>query len=382
MMREYIPELRSCLFHQTILRGSMCSRILGAFPRIVIFLFASLLVVGSNGCRPHSRHNPSVPSVPVISSWESPLHESAEAPLAVYQKRYSTVTDHSRFELHSQKPYQEVEIPLTLRSRHAYVQTKWAGRQIECMLDTGSSAIMWPQWLHLDAHQLDIRYIHQGTEGPGIHGEWVLSPKIEIGNLTLVNVPTEAMGVPRPPSTGADFLGSISTLQSALTRPILGWFAFLPGVVTIDYFHKRLLVRNRDYDVTRHSHARRALFIPYQQTSSGLIALPGTLEGHKAQFLLDTGADWQAVSSAFAHKNLSSLPIRASSTTYNGEKRKSKPFLASVAGDFGGLHFKALDFYIEERTGIADVLLGTPFFLKYRVTIDPFRKVVLLENNR
>jgi hypothetical protein len=225
-------------------RGSMRARTIRAFPREVRLLLASLLLVGSNGCRSHPHPNPPVPSAPVISSWESPLHASAETPLAVAQHRYSAVADKARFELHSQKPYQEIEIPLTIRNSYAYVQARWAGRQIECLVDTGASGILWPQWLHLDTHQIDITSVHHGTQGPGIKGEWVLSPKIEIGNLTLVNVPTEAMGVPRPPSSGADFPGSGSPLQSALSRPILGWFAFLPGVVTIDYFHKKLIVRN------------------------------------------------------------------------------------------------------------------------------------------
>jgi hypothetical protein len=40
------------------------------------------------------------------------------------------------------------------------------------------------------------------------------------------------------------------------------------------------------------------------------------------------------------------------------------------------------DFYVVERAGGADVLLGPAFFNGIRVTIDSSRKVLLLERNR
>jgi hypothetical protein len=50
--------------------------------------------------------------------------------------------------------------------------------------------------------------------------------------------------------------------------------------------------------------------------------------------------------------------------------------------DIGGLKYKALDLYVVKEVGEADVYLGTALFRACRVTIDPFRQVVLLESSR
>lgn len=351
--------------------------------RLRLLLPASLLLVGVGGCRPraHPASPPPGSSAGKISVWESPLHASQEVPLAVKQQRYSAVTDHSGFELHSHYLYQTVEIPLVIRQYHAYVQANWSGRQIECLVDTGASPIMWPQWLHLDSRQLGFGSQHFGPEGPGVRGEWVLSPHIAVGDLNLFNVPTEAIGIPRPPSPASHSVPSAPGFAYALKQPILGIFTFLPAVLTIDYAHKKIILRNIDYDVTRQPHVPHTLLLHYEKRQSGRIVLRGMLGGHKARFLLDTGEGWASVSAAFVHDHFASLPIQASHAALS-EGRKAAPFVGPLAVDIGGLKYKALDFYIVKQVGEADVYLGAALFRACRVTIDPFRNVVLLESSR
>src|SRR5258708_2700074 len=113
----------------------------------LILLSVSLLLAGVCGCH---RRVPSAlplpnPASTDISVWESPLHATPDVTLAVAQQKYSAVTQYAGFELNSHYLYQTVEIPLTIRQAHAYVQANWSGRQVECMVDTGVSAIVWPQ---------------------------------------------------------------------------------------------------------------------------------------------------------------------------------------------------------------------------------------------
>jgi len=343
------------------------------------YLLACLLLIGSGGCRSHKR--PNAPPLPVatngVSVWEQPFHESPEVPLAVMQQRYATALHHSGFELHSHYPFQEVEIPLVIRKNEAFVQVNWAGRQIECLLDTGASSIMWPQWMHLDSQQLGFGYQQIGPSGPAVHGEWMLSPQISIGDLHLTNVPTEAMGVPRPSNAVPDQPG----LLYALEQPIIGMFAFVPAVMTIDYAQKRLVLRNKNYDVTLYPHVPNTLLLHYEKTQSGRIVLLGTLGGHKARFMLDTGDGWADVSAAFAHDHLAAFPLQHTRRSMPVDQ-KSLPFIGPLAVNIGGLKYKALDFYVADRVGEADVYLGAALFRACRVTIDPFRKVVLLESSR
>jgi hypothetical protein len=338
----------------------------------------SLLLFGAAGCRSRPRPNapPPRPAATVASVWEKPLHLSADVPLAVMQQRYADVMKHAGFKLDSHYPFQEVEIPLILRKSQAFIEVNWSGRRIECLLDTGCSSILWPQWLHLDSQQLEYGRPQLGQQGLPVRGEWVLSPRISIGDLHLTNVPTEAMGVPRPTASSSPGIG----LQYGLTQPIIGMFAFLPAVMTIDYAQQKLTLRDSTYDVTLYPHVPHTLLIHYDQTQSGRIVLRGMLGGHKARFLLDSGEGWASVSAAFVHDHLASLPIQHKKTA-RPEDRKSFPFVGPLGLNISGMKYKALDFYVADQVGEADVYLGAVLFRACRVTIDPFRKVVLLERN-
>src|SRR5262249_21777881 len=155
---------------------------------------------------------------------------------AVAKQQFEAIRHRAGFELNSRLPFQEVSMPLLFHNGLPYAKASWSGRQIACLVDTGSSTIMWPQWLHLDTQQLNISSIAQWPEGRMTRTEWVPSPRISIGDIILSNVPTKAIGFPKPTPSDPN-IGYF---------PVLGMFAFSPGVMTIDYAHKRLIVRNRD----------------------------------------------------------------------------------------------------------------------------------------
>ena len=97
--------------------------------------------------------------------------------------------------------------------------------------------------------------------------------------------------------------------------------------------------------------------------------------------MLDTGDGWTDVSAAFARDHLTSFPIQYAHAA-RPEAPKPTPYIGPLAVDIQGLKFKALDVYIADQAGEADVYLGAALFRACRVTIDPFRKVVLLESSR
>lgn len=350
--------------------------------RILYLFLGSLLLVGVGGChrRVHSAAPLPNPAPAEISVWESPLHATPEVTPAVWQQKYRAVMQHAGFELHSHYLYQTVEIPLIIRHSHAYVQADWSGRQIECMIDTGANTIMWPQWMHLDSLQLGFASNNSGAQGEQVRGEWMLSPHITLGDLRLTNVPTEAMGVPRPTAFDSRGVPTDPNFEFA-QQPILGIFAFVPAVTTIDYGRKTLTLRNTHYDVTRQAHIPHTLLLHYTKGRTGRVILSGTLGGHKTRFLLDTGDGWASVSSAFAHDHFPTLPIKTSDPSrLNGGK--ALPYIGHLSMNIGGLKYKALDLYVVKEVGEADVYLGMALFRACRVTVDPFRQVVLLESSR
>jgi hypothetical protein len=104
--------------------------------------------------------------------------------------------------------------------------------------------------------------------------------------------------------------------------------------------------------------------------------LPGTLDGHKAKFALDTGCAYNIiVGAAYSHKYLAVDPLWT-------DPRTGKIWYGSrhFAGTLLGRSF-TLGGYVVPSTDPADALLGTGLFNTYRITIDQYRGIVLLEPN-
>lgn len=327
------------------------------------------LSVVSPGCRSHS----SAPSVsppaivhnPVISHWDSPLRESNPTNLEAARKQFQVLQQQTRPMLYSQRPFHAVEVPLFCRGGYPFVKAYWSGRYIDCMVDTGTDTIMWPQWLLLDTQQLHLSRTPQWPRGGITRTEWILSRRIEVGNMVLLNVPTQAIGLARPNASDPS--------SQSITFPILGMQAFTPFITTIDYRGKKLVLRDTNFDVTRRPRSAHSWLIPYQRDASGRVLLSGTLAGHKTTFLLDTGSPGVYVSSTFAQKYLAFPPSEA--LHREGEVLALKKASLTI----NGLTFPSLKVHVFRRTTGHPVALGTPFFQRFRVTIDRFRGTLLLE---
>lgn len=50
----------------------------------------------------------------------------------------------ARWRLDSQQQYKEVRVAFTQKKGLIYVQALWAGKQVNCVIDTGAIYISWP----------------------------------------------------------------------------------------------------------------------------------------------------------------------------------------------------------------------------------------------
>jgi hypothetical protein len=106
--------------------------------RSALILLAGLLLVGPIECRPHSSVRPLPISELIAGHWDGTLHRSAPVSRAIAEQRVQDLFKTFRRELNSTRPFQEVEIPFTLRGHRPYVQANWSGRKLDCMVDTGA----------------------------------------------------------------------------------------------------------------------------------------------------------------------------------------------------------------------------------------------------
>jgi hypothetical protein len=193
----------------------------------------------------------------------------------------------------------------------------------------------------------------------------MLTPRLNIGSLNLINIPTMAIGLAKPTL--------YDSFPKNISYPILGRQAFYSFVTTMDYPRKKLILRNKNYNVKQETHSEDAHLIPFTEYYPGIIVLSGTWAGHSATFQIDTGSSETYVTSTFAKKYLSFVP----------SKTDTNRFLVSsvhnISGRVGGLSFRTKNVYIMQSAIGPDVLLGTPFSSQYRITIDHFRKVLLIE---
>lgn len=94
---------------------------------------------------------------------------------------------------HSQHPYKAVQIPFRLQNNLISLSADFAGRKTNCILDTGSPAVLWPHRMNLLGHKTLVA--GYGTDAAGSSSrfsEYILS-SIEIGNYELQGIPTLAL---------------------------------------------------------------------------------------------------------------------------------------------------------------------------------------------
>ena len=109
--------------------------------RHILLLLSALMLVGLIECRPHSTVRPLPSSELATGHWDWPLHRSAPVSYAVAKQRAQELLKKFHQDLKSNRPFQEVEIPLTIRGYRPYVQAKWSGHILDCMVDTGRASL-------------------------------------------------------------------------------------------------------------------------------------------------------------------------------------------------------------------------------------------------
>jgi len=329
-----------------------------------------LHLIGVLGRRSHlpRTHAPSPPTDDIrrgntpMTSADSRSHAGAQAWVDENVRRANYV-------LNSRRLYNEVQVPLIMGSDgRPYVQVSWGGRKIVCILDTGTPEVLWPRWMGLKGQPLSVIVRTSDVLGKSSSGEWVLAPDITLGGFSVHDLVTLAEDEPAR-SQGT---------RHSLSMPVVGLQAFDGVILTIDYAHKRLTLRNREYflNITRKPRSPHSLLAEYPSYDNNQVVLPGTLSGHKARFVLDTGCAYDMIIGAsYAHKYLSVGPIWTdprSGTIWYGSRH--------LAGTLLGRPFTGAG-YVVPTTSPVDALLGTGLFRLYRVSIDQYRGIVLFERN-
>ncbi|MBD2492100.1 aspartyl protease family protein [Aulosira sp. FACHB-615] len=280
----------------------------------------------------------------------------------------------ARWRLNSQQQYKEVRVPFTQKKGLIYVQAFWAGKPVNCILDTGATYISWPQTLNLKSKPTGKQIQMLGVGGKyRILGEWVLAPNIKLGGFELENLPTILQKTVEK-ANGQN----ISIAQAeGVNEIILGNTVFQNIILTIDYQKQEIVLRNKDYDITKNQNLKKNL-VNMIWDDENLIIL-GKLANYPARFQVDTGNTSRlAVNIKFAQKHFANYPRTqsktelVSGTIYNEN-------MPSIQGNINGIKFETGRLAIIPFNSDVDALVGEPFLRNYRTTIDYKRRKILLE---
>src|SRR5579871_3758375 len=114
------------------------------------------------------------------------------------QQRLSKDPTGPSFVLHSVKKDKEVCIPFEFRNGELHVRATVQGKQVDCLVDTGTNVITCPQTLNLQG-----RYVRpsglNGVDGQFRPGKDIVLPEFRLGDYELRNVTVTALA----PTTGS-----------------------------------------------------------------------------------------------------------------------------------------------------------------------------------
>lgn len=282
----------------------------------------------------------------------------------------------ARWRLDSQQQYKEVRVPFTQKKGLIYVQALWAGKQVNCVIDTGAIYISWPQTLNLKASPTGKQVQMLGIGGKhSILGEWVLAPNIKLGGFELENIPTISQKIVEK----ADGQKISIAEAEGMNEIILGNTVFQNLVLTIDYQKQEIIFRDRDYDITKNQSIKGYL-VDLVWNDGNLIVI-GQLANHPVRFQFDTGNTMRlAVNIKFAQKYFANYP-RSQSRTELASGTIFNENMPSINGNINGFNFDTGRLAIVPLDSDVDALIGEPFLKNFRTTIDYGRSKILLEPN-
>jgi predicted aspartyl protease len=283
-------------------------------------------------------------------------------------------------------------IPFHLSYGHIVVTGTSGGKTVQCLIDTGASSVQWSDTLGLAAKPLGVTFAHQSpyyTLAPR-PAQWMLLKELRIGPLDIRACPGLAYAHLQSDDNESNMIN-------------IGNSVFAHFVVTIDYQKHELLIRRPGGSVpafakvqksgphsSAQQHSARTYVFNFEwqvpHDSSGLQALgpgqailAGSIGGHPATMVLDTGAGniGIAVTNAMLNSQLSQQ-YKASVSRNSLLEIK---LLSKVEWSVGGsLHYRGLVILLPNSpdNGPPDALIGTQVMECYKVTIDyPDQKVFL-----
>ena len=293
---------------------------------------------------------------------------------AMSQRRSSAPTKYY-WKLHSTNRFSEARVPFTYTCHNIRTSSEWmiivkailAGKKLQCLVDTGAIEVTWPQSLKLRGEHSIVGTAH-GINNSRRQTEIVTLPNVSIGDYELSYFPTYMI------KRGVEAQGIADTV------PIIGSLAFRGVVITIDYQHRMLILRDPEYNVALQPRSKQDLLLDLERINDKPIAR-GTIEGYPAKFLVDTGCNGRiTVAEHFANAHLRDRKLMQHTVTGAfGKMQQAR--LDNVRCSIGSLKVQAEQAGITKLPGDEDGLIGKQFLAFYDVTIDFSRHKLLLHRN-
>lgn len=305
--------------------------------------------------------------------------------LLYFFQRFHTTAEKVVF--HSKFQNQACFVPFQLRNRLISFQADFDGRKEDCILDTGSPAILWPRSKELPGKRTLSWGYATDAAGNSVSTTELVLGSIKIGGYELQGVPTLAVSGNSSPSHSYPDLRQICDIGNS---------AFSQAVLTIDYKRHILILRNRDFDPIAHS-SKRCFVFPFQWKSKtpgtsnfGYLVIAAKTSGHTLTIVVDTGDSVPATSltDSYVRTHLSGMKLRhhwTQKTAFGETKVDWIPSLKILVSD---VRPNVPKFLINQPIVVlpdqhdgADAVIGYSVLKDYRVTIDYPRQRIFLEPN-
>ena len=305
--------------------------------------------------------------------------------LLYFFQRFHTTADKVVF--HSKFQDQACFVPFQLRNNLISFQADFAGRKEDCILDTGSPAILWPRSANLPGKRtLSWGFAKDAAGRQATVTEFILS-SIKIGSYELQGVPTLAISGNSSSSRSYPDLHYICDLGNA---------AFSQTAMTIDYKKHVLLLRNQQYDPILHC-SKTCFVLPFQWKSKtpgtskfGYLVVAAEISGQPLNLVVDTGdsSPATALTDSYYKAHLRQTLMRhnwVQKTAFGETKADWLPELKVSVPD---ARPNAPEFVINQPAVIlpdqqdgVDAVIGYAVLKDYLVTIDYPRHRIFLERN-
>ncbi len=267
--------------------------------------------------------------------------------------------------LHSSLPDNEVRVPFFVREDCIFVKARVSGKQVDCMVDTGTNGITWPKSLGLKGKQITKGVTYSWADGSIHRGREVRLPTIQIGDYELKE---KSSGRTNEPSNVM----------------ILGTLAFQEVVLTRDWQQKQLILRSPHYS-TRSITPDKSHFVSdfvwrdVNAFSAGLPVFALTIEGRPAHCLFDTGNPTICLKPAFGKKYLRNKKrLRGTiGRGITGSPKEKVDCVPHVTFAFAGLRIRSLACLSADPSAPYDGSYGGKIYKYLRTTIDyPHRRLL------